>query len=119
MILGPKTAMVLAADTPAALGAVDSLVDASLLQASTIAGDHSRYTMLETIREYAMERLAAAGETEEAQMTLYEFLKYIHVVLAIVAIGFNISYAIWLQRAAKDPALRVRDPWNAPPVSGG
>lgn len=37
-------------------------------------------------------------------MTLYEFLKYIHVVLAIIAIGFNISYAVWLSRAAKEPA---------------
>jgi len=36
-------------------------------------------------------------------MTLYEFLKYIHVVMAIVAIGFNISYAVWLSRAAREP----------------
>ncbi|MDQ4146007.1 MAG: DUF2269 domain-containing protein [Actinomycetota bacterium] len=36
-------------------------------------------------------------------MTLYEFLKYIHVVLAIIAIGFNASYGIWLTRAAKEP----------------
>ena len=36
-------------------------------------------------------------------MTLYEVLKYIHVVLAIIAIGFNASYGIWLARAAKEP----------------
>lgn len=36
-------------------------------------------------------------------MTLYEFLKYIHVVLAIIAIGFNASYGIWLTRAGKEP----------------
>ena len=36
-------------------------------------------------------------------MTLYEFLKFIHVVLAIVAIGFNASYGIWLARAGKEP----------------
>ncbi len=36
-------------------------------------------------------------------MTLYEFLKYIHVLLAIVAIGFNASYGIWLARAGKEP----------------
>jgi uncharacterized membrane protein len=40
---------------------------------------------------------------EEAGMTLYELIKYIHVVLAIVAIGFNISYAVWLSRAANEP----------------
>ena len=36
-------------------------------------------------------------------MTLYEILKYVHVVLAIIAIGFNASYGIWLARAAKEP----------------
>ena len=36
-------------------------------------------------------------------MSLYTIVKYVHVVLAVTAIGFNISYAIWLQRAAREP----------------
>lgn len=36
-------------------------------------------------------------------MTLYEILKYLHIVMAIAAIGFNLSYAFWLSRAAKEP----------------
>ena len=36
-------------------------------------------------------------------MTLYEVIKYIHIVLAILAIGFNASYGIWLALAAKEP----------------
>jgi uncharacterized membrane protein len=42
-------------------------------------------------------------------VTLYVVLKYLHVVLAIIAIGFNASYAIWLSRARKEPehALHV------------
>jgi uncharacterized membrane protein len=36
-------------------------------------------------------------------MTLYILLKYVHVVLAIIAIGFNASYAVWLARARNDP----------------
>lgn len=36
-------------------------------------------------------------------MTLYEFLKFVHVLLAIVAVGFNASYGIWIARAAKEP----------------
>ena len=32
----------------------------------------------------------------------YEILKFVHVLLAIVAVGFNASYAIWLARAARD-----------------
>lgn len=36
-------------------------------------------------------------------LTLYTFLKFLHVLLAIVAVGVNASYGIWLARAAKDP----------------
>ncbi len=35
-------------------------------------------------------------------MTLYTFLKFLHVLLAIIAVGFNASYGIWLSRAARD-----------------
>ena len=34
---------------------------------------------------------------------LYNGMKYLHILLAIVAVGFNASYAIWLNRAARDP----------------
>ena len=33
----------------------------------------------------------------------YEILKFLHVLLAIVAVGFNASYAVWLARAAREP----------------
>jgi hypothetical protein len=32
-----------------------------------------------------------------------ELTKFVHVLLAIVAVGFNASYGIWLARAAKAP----------------
>jgi uncharacterized membrane protein len=34
---------------------------------------------------------------------LYTTVKLLHILFAIVAIGFNASYAIWLQRAARSP----------------
>ena len=34
-------------------------------------------------------------------LTLYETIKFFHVLLAIIAIGFNASYGIWLTRAAR------------------
>jgi uncharacterized membrane protein len=42
-------------------------------------------------------------------VTLYVLLKFVHVLLAIVAIGFNASYGIWLARAGREPehALHV------------
>ena len=33
----------------------------------------------------------------------FQFLKFVHVLLAIVAVGFNASYGIWLARAANAP----------------
>ncbi len=35
--------------------------------------------------------------------TLYEWLKFAHIVLVIVAVGFNASYGILLARAAREP----------------
>jgi uncharacterized membrane protein len=36
-------------------------------------------------------------------MDLYPWLKTLHVLLAIVAVGFNMTYGIWQARAARDP----------------
>ena len=36
-------------------------------------------------------------------LDLYPWLKTLHVLFAIVAVGFNISYGIWQARAAREP----------------
>jgi uncharacterized membrane protein len=36
-------------------------------------------------------------------ITTYLFFKFLHVLLAIIAVGFNASYGILLSRAAKEP----------------
>jgi len=36
-------------------------------------------------------------------LTLYSFLKFLHVMTAVVAVGFNASYGIWLARVAREP----------------
>jgi uncharacterized membrane protein len=42
-------------------------------------------------------------------MSLYVIVKFLHVLLAIIAVGFNASYGIWLARAKREPehALHV------------
>ncbi|MDQ7843016.1 MAG: DUF2269 family protein [Armatimonadota bacterium] len=36
-------------------------------------------------------------------MTAYTLLKFLHVLLAIAAVGANITYGLWLARAAREP----------------
>ena len=36
-------------------------------------------------------------------MSLLAVVKYIHILAAIVAVGFNISYAVWIVRARASP----------------
>src|SRR6187402_13682 len=38
----------------------------------------------------------------EPPMDFYPWLKTLHILFAIVAVGFNISYGIWLYRAARE-----------------
>jgi predicted ATPase/DNA-binding SARP family transcriptional activator len=62
---------------PTALEALGSLVDKSLVVAAPSAGDAMRYRLLETVAEYAGERLDEAGErrrTERAHLTYFREL---------------------------------------------
>jgi uncharacterized membrane protein len=36
-------------------------------------------------------------------VTVYTLTKFLHVVLAIIAVGFNASYGIWIVRSVRDP----------------
>jgi uncharacterized membrane protein len=38
-------------------------------------------------------------------VSLYVILKWLHVLLAIAAVGTNLTYGVWLGRAARDPAV--------------
>ena len=36
-------------------------------------------------------------------ITFYEVVKFVHILAAIVAVGFNISYGVLIARAAREP----------------
>jgi len=55
------------------LDGLASLVDKSLVRA--VAGDEERFSMLETIREFAIERLEESGEAQEIRRAHAEFLR--------------------------------------------
>jgi uncharacterized membrane protein len=38
-------------------------------------------------------------------VSLYLILKWLHVLFTIVAVGANLTYGVWLARAARDPAV--------------
>ena len=60
-------------------------------------------------------------------MDLYPWLKALHILLAIVAVGFNATYAIWQLRAAREPdhmgwalrGIKFLDDRIANPAYGG
>jgi predicted ATPase/DNA-binding XRE family transcriptional regulator len=68
------------------LEALADLVEKSLLQADTrrSAEDEPRFSMLETIREYAKERLVASGEAEKLERQHAEFYARLAAELAWV-----------------------------------
>jgi predicted ATPase/DNA-binding CsgD family transcriptional regulator len=58
-----------------ALDLVSSLVDKSLLRRVADEGGEPRFTMLETVREYAVEQLVARGEEDAARRAHAEFFR--------------------------------------------
>lgn len=36
-------------------------------------------------------------------VSLYSFMKFLHVLLVVIAVGFNASYGIWIAGAAREP----------------
>ena len=59
-------------------------------------------------------------------ITFYEVVKFVHIVAAIVAVGFNLSYGVLITRAAREPqhqlhvlqTVRVLDDRFANPAYG-
>ena len=91
---------------PAALDLVDLLAGKSLVVAEPAAGG-SRYRLLETIRQYAAERLAEAGEAEQARQR--------HAETFLALAGRERRLGVLLRehdnfRAALDYALAAGDP---------
>jgi uncharacterized membrane protein len=43
------------------------------------------------------------GAGREEVVTWFEIVKFLHILFAIIAVGFNASYGIWLARAARNP----------------
>jgi len=93
-----------------AMDLVASLLDKSLLQQSDRGEDEPRLLMLETIREYALERLADSGELEATEET------HARYYLTLAEQGdpelFGHQQHLWVERLTRDSEnLRAAMQW--------
>ncbi len=102
-----------AAGKDAAMGALEgiaSLLDKSLLRRETGPQGEVRYAMLETVREYALERLAASSDAEQIHD------RHLAWCLTVVAPALAAPFAIveqpgWQQIDAEMHNLRAGQAW--------
>jgi tetratricopeptide (TPR) repeat protein len=98
------------------LDGVAALLDHSLIVALAPVADQSRYGMLELLREYALERLAEAGELDETRRRHAEY--FVELAEAISAQGGE--YEHWDERTITDyPNLRAVLAWCRTAGPGG
>ncbi len=84
-------------------GLLGSLVDKSLVVAEP-AGPALRYRLLETIRQFAADRLAEAGETEAAAVAAAHLAHYLSVAQTAASHLTGPGQAMWLARLDADQA---------------
>jgi tetratricopeptide (TPR) repeat protein len=90
---------------------LEELVDKSLMQRQT-AGSEPRVGMLETVREFALEQLAAAGELSALELRHAEY--YLALVEAAEPHLVGPQQRLWLDRlAAEHDNLRAVLRWSA------
>jgi predicted ATPase/DNA-binding CsgD family transcriptional regulator len=94
------------------LDVLGSLVDKSLLQRVDGPDGESRLGMLETVREFALERLEASGEGEAIRRTHAAF--FLDLAEQVEARYLTIDEATWLDRAEPElDNLRAALTWAA------
>ncbi len=91
--------------------AVGSLVDKSLVRTVETADEEARFTLLETIREYALERLAEAGEVEVSRHAHADF--FVHFAETVEPFLYREEYGLWLDRLDEEyENLRATLAWS-------
>jgi predicted ATPase/transcriptional regulator with XRE-family HTH domain len=93
---------------------IASLLDKSLLKHEALPGQESRYSMLEMLREYALERLAESGEEQDMRRLHSEY--FLTLVEAAEAELRGPDQAAWLSRLDADADnLRAALDWLQSP----
>ena len=103
---------------PSVMDGVESLIDKNLLQQTAQEEEEPRLRMLETIREYALEMLAASGEMATARQS---HATYYLTLAEEAARGYNSpQLAEWLERLEQEhDNLRTTMEWSLDPIQSG
>jgi predicted ATPase len=100
------------------LNLIESLVDKSLIQQTADADDEARFVMLETIREYALERLEESGEIVELRQRHAEYF-FDLVTAEEPSSRFDYREAAWyVQRANEYDNVRAALAWSHTALAG-
>jgi non-specific serine/threonine protein kinase len=106
----PSSSPLSEASPPSVLDLLAALIDKSLLQIEQAAGHETRFLMLETVREFAVERLEASGE--EAATREAHAAHYLALAEAAATDARRASDRGWMRRlAAERPNLRAALDW--------
>jgi predicted ATPase len=106
-----SAAIVLEADDGAVLEHVAHLLDKSLVQPQQGEGGEPRFTMLETIHEYAQEQLEASGEATAAQKRHTDY--FLRLAEAADPYMFRPERDVWMERLDREEGnLRAALAWS-------
>ncbi|MGK2929642.1 MAG: ATP-binding protein [Acidimicrobiales bacterium] len=100
------TTRLLGDDEPGAIDALDSLVEKSLVQVVTAGETERSYRLLDSLRAFGLERLAATDETETARLNLESALIPDHEVIAADFAAFADVYCDWTEQNALETTTR-------------
>ncbi|HEX6483426.1 MAG TPA: DUF4062 domain-containing protein [Ktedonobacteraceae bacterium] len=106
-----STASSAEADEDAVLEQLAQLLDKSLMQAQQSIGGEPRFTLLETIHEYATEQLEASGEEAALQERHADY--FLRVALEADPHMFSHERDVWMERLDREEAnLRAALAWS-------
>src|SRR5262245_48849956 len=98
-------------DGAAVLEHLAQLLDKSLVQAQEGVGGEPRFSLLDTIHEYAQEQLAASGEVATVQQRHAEY--FLRLAEEVEPHMFSAEPEVWLERLDREEAnLRAALAWS-------
>jgi len=107
----PTASTVSSPEADEVLEQLGQLLDKSLVQAQQGRGGEPRFTMLETIREYATEQLVASGEAAAAQERHADY--FLRLAEEAYLSMYRPERDVWMERLAREEAnLRAALAWS-------